>query len=195
VDGNSVLQWACAGNVWQLGTAQDAPVALIAEGNTAINESFKYQQLGDDRGVILFAQNAMDGICAGSSLCGVYCVDGQWGEIVTITEHAEGMYVDSFDACYYKEFTLEGEFFPENLHLKHTVLKVGMVNISTPISDSGSPVFALKNGKKCLVGTTSISRKDPDATGFINIDRWISPVVHTFNGGKGVKLSACPDLW
>jgi hypothetical protein len=102
---------------------------------------------------------------------------------------------DNYDASYYKELTLEGEFFPENLHLKHTMLKVGTVNISTPISDSGSPVFVIKNNKKCLVGTTSISRKDPDATGFINIDRWISPVVHTFNGGKGVKLSACPDLW
>ena len=103
--------------------------------------------------------------------------------------------INSYDACYYKEFTLDDVHFPENLHLKHTMLKVGMVNISTPISDSGSPVFAIKNNKKCLVGTTSISRKDPDATGFINIDRWISPVVHTFNGKMGVKLSACPDLW
>jgi len=103
VDGNCVLQWACAGNVWQLDAAENTPVALFAEENAAINESFKYQQLGEGRGVILFAQNAMDGTSAGSSLYGVYCVDGQWGEVVAITEHAEGMYVDAFDACYYKE--------------------------------------------------------------------------------------------
>lgn len=103
VDGNKVLQWACAGNVWQLDAAEAAPIALFAEENNAINDSFKYQQLGEGRGVIVFAQNAMDGTSAGSSLYGVYCVNGQWGEAVAITEHAEGMYVDAFDACYYKD--------------------------------------------------------------------------------------------
>lgn len=103
VDGKSTLQWACADNVWQLTSADQTPVALLAEGDCAINESFKYQQLGENSAVILYAKNAMDGNTAGSSIYGVYCVDGQWGQPVAITDHAEGMYVDAFDACYYKD--------------------------------------------------------------------------------------------
>ncbi len=103
VNGKRVLQWACAGNVWQIASADQTPVALFAETDLGINEEFKYQQLDENSAVILFAKNAMEENKAGSSLYGVYCVDGQWGQAVPVTDHTEGMYVDAFDVCYYKD--------------------------------------------------------------------------------------------
>ena len=103
VDGKATLQWVCAGNIWILTDLDQTPVAVFAEAEPAINEAFKYQQLGDGRAVILFAKNAMEGNKAGSSLYGVYYADGQWGQPVAITDHEEGMYIDAFDACYYQD--------------------------------------------------------------------------------------------
>ena len=84
---------------------------------------------------------------------------------------------------------------PENHYLKYTSLIVGMANITVPKNNSGSPVFTQRDGKNFFIGTVAISRKNPDATGFIDIRQYLNSIIDTFNSKKSVRLVDCLKLW
>jgi hypothetical protein len=101
---------------------------------------------------------------------------------------------NSFNSKYIDELTIQCPL-PENLHLTHVTLVVGMVNVAVSKNNSGSPVFMRKDDRNFLIGTVAISRKNPDATGFIDIRQYLDSIVDIFNGKTSVRLVNCQNLW
>ena len=102
---------------------------------------------------------------------------------------------DRHSCRYVEELAIKDVPFDKNLTFREATLRVGIVDVATEESESGSPVFKIINRCASLVGTTSISRKAPDGTGYIALPNVLPSISSSILGEEVHRLVDFPDLW
>ena len=85
----------------------------------------------------------------------------------------------------------------EGFLLREESYYVGVINKFTPITFSGSPVFARVEGDSSvrLIGTTAISNEGLNQTGFVPISRIVHNITKETNMDGSVLLIDCREIW